>query len=191
MMQRRSTRIRRGRALLGAVVLCIAQRLPARAEGFTISSPAFPANGRIPKKYTCDRANISPPLRWNGAPPGTKSFAVIAEDPEVPVGSWAFWVLYDLPAEATGVRQGVPPTETLPGGAKQGLNEFGGFGYRGPCPPPGHAHQYWFRVYALDAPTKLQPRATKAELYRVIRRHVLRVAEVMGSYERAAIRDRR
>lgn len=166
------------------VALCLLHRAPAAAEGFGIFSPAFRHGEAIPKKSTCDRADVSPPLRWIGTPAGTRSFVVIAEDPDVPAGSWAQWVLYDLPAGSTGVRQGVPPSERLPDGAKQGVNEFGKLGYSGPCPAPGRVHHYYFRVYALDAPTGLEPRATKARVYRAMRHHILRVSEVMGTYER-------
>ncbi len=170
--------------MLAAVASSLLHHAPAAGEGFTISSPAFAHEKAIPKKYTCDRANISPPLRWNGAPEGTKSFALVAEDPTVPVGSWSFWVLYDLPAGTKGVPQGVAASEPLPGGAKHGLNEFGKVGYSGPCPPPGQLHHYYFRVYALDAPTKLEPGATKAKVFRAMKHHVLRVAEVLGTFER-------
>jgi Raf kinase inhibitor-like YbhB/YbcL family protein len=178
--------LRRGGALLAAVALCLAERAPARGESFTISSPAFRHGAAIPRKYTCDRANVSPPLRWQGVPAGTRSFAVVAEDPDVPVGSAAFWILYDLPGVSRGVRQAVPPNETLPGGARQGVNDLGRVGYGAPCPPPGRVHHYYFRVYALDAPVSLAAGATKKDTFRAIRRHILRVAELMGTYERGA-----
>jgi hypothetical protein len=166
------------------IASCLLHGAPAGAEGFGIFSPAFRHGAAIPKKFTCDRAEVSPPLRWIGVPEGTKSFVVIAEDPDVPAGSWVQWVLYDLPASAGGVRQKMPASEWLPDGAKQGVNEFGKVGYSGPCPPPGKVHHYWFRVYALDAPTHLGPQATKARVYRAMRPHILRVSEVMGTYER-------
>lgn len=172
-----------------AVISCLLHRVPAAAAGFTISSPAFRSGEAIPKKYTCDRADISPPLRWAGAPAETKSFAVIAEDPDVPADSWVQWVLYDLPAGTTGVPQGIPSSGTLPSGARQGVNEFGKVGYSGPCPPPGRVHHYYFRVYALDAPTKREPGVSRVDLYRAMRRHIVRVAEVMGTYERRPGRD--
>ena len=154
------------------------------ADELRLSSPAF-AHGRpIPRKYTCDGADLSPPLRWSGAPTGTKSLAIIAEDPGATAGSWVHWVLYDLAASATTIPQGVPPITRLPSGARQGLNDAGRVGYSGPCPPPGRAHSYYFRVYALDAPTDLPPQANKTEVFRAMRRHVLAVAEVLATYAR-------
>ena len=175
-------------ALLVTVALFLLQQSATAAAGFEISSPAFRHGRPIPRKYTCDRADVSPPLRWSGTPPGTKSFVVIAEDPDVPAGSWSQWVLYDLPADANGVPQGTPATGRLPNGAGQGTNEFGKLGYTGPCPPPGAVHHYYFRVYALDAATHLAPGASKATVYRVMRRHILRVSEVMGTYAAPARR---
>ena len=177
-----SSGVRRTGPLLVAVAWCLLHGAPAGAEGFGIFSPAFRHGEAIPKKYSCDRADVSPPLRWIGAPPKTKSFVVIAEDPDVPAGSWVQWVLYDLPAGAGGVRQGIPAGDRLSDGTKQGVNEFGKVGYSGPCPPPGKVHHYYFRVYALDAPTRLEPQATKARVYHAMRRHILRVSEVMGTY---------
>jgi len=150
----------------------------------TLSSPAFQAAAEIPKLHTCDGADVSPPLRWSGAPAGTKSFALIADDPDAPVGTWVHWVLYDLPADTTQLPQGVPKDETIAGGAKQGTNDFRRVGYGGPCPPPGRPHRYFFKLYALDAPTNLKPRATKAEVLRAIEGHVLVQAELMGTYGR-------
>jgi len=166
-----------------ALVASMASSVAADTR-FTISSPAFGHGTPIRKKYTCDRADLSPPLRWTGSPPGTKSFAVVAEDPDVPAGSWAIWVLYDLPADTTALRQGIPSGARLPNGARQGVNEFGRLGYSGPCPGPGKVHHYWFRVYALSAPLGLEPGATKVDVFRAMRHRVLRVAEVMASYER-------
>jgi len=171
--------------LLATLLLCPAQHASAIEDAFRISSPAFRDGHPIPEKYTCDRANVSPPLRWTGVPPGTRSFAMVAEHPDVPEGSAAVWVVYDLPGDSTGLPQGIAASGRLPEGAKQGVNEHGTLGYSGPCPPPGWAHHYYFRVYALDARTKLEPRATKAEVFRAMRRHVLRVTEMMGTYERS------
>ena len=150
----------------------------------TLSSSAFKPGGEIPRQYTCEGADQSPALTWSGAPAGTKSFALIADDPDAPVGTWVHWVAYDLPGDATGLPQGVPAKETLAGNGRQGVNDFRKVGYGGPCPPPGKAHRYFFRLYALDAPTNLPARATKAEVLRAIEGHVLAQAELMGTYKR-------
>ena len=175
---------RRAGALAAAAACWLLRTQPGSAEGLRLSSPAFGHNQAIRKKYTCTRANVSPPLSWSGAPAGTKSFALIADDPDAPVGTWVHWVLYNLPADATGVPQGVPPSERLPSGARQGVNDFGKVGYGGPCPPPGKPHHYYFRVYALNAPTNLEPRASMVDVLRAMRRHVLSVAELMGTDKR-------
>jgi Raf kinase inhibitor-like YbhB/YbcL family protein len=151
---------------------------------FTLSSPAFKAGAGIPKQHTCDGADLSPALSWSGAPAGTKSFALIADDPDAPVGTWVHWVLYDLPGDATQLPQGVPPDERLSSGAKQGTNDFRKVGYGGPCPPPGKPHRYFFKLYALDTPSTLQPRATKPEVLRGIDGHVLGQVELVGTYKR-------
>jgi hypothetical protein len=171
-------------ALLATVVSGLLVAGSAGADQFRLSSPAFAHGKPIPRKYTCDGADLSPPLRWSGTPRRTRRFAIIAEDPGATAGSWAEWVLYDLAASTAAVPQGVPALAQLPGGARQGRNDGGGVGYSGPCPPPGRAHTYWFRVYALDAPTNLPAEATKPEVFHAMRRHVLAVAEVMGTYSR-------
>src|SRR5262245_11651714 len=105
-----------------------------------LSSEAFAEGREIPAKFTCDDKNLSPALRWSGAPGGTKSFALIMDDPDAPMGTWVHWVLYDLPANAAELSEGVPKAETIPAGGKQGVNDFKQIGYGGPCPPPGKAH---------------------------------------------------
>lgn len=149
-----------------------------------IKSSAFQHGGDIPRKYTCDGTDVSPPLRWENAPSGTKAFALIADDPDAPVGTWAHWVIYDLPANTMELAEGIKSTETLPNGAKQGINDFRKVGYGGPCPPPGPAHRYFFRLYALDLETKLKPRATKQQLLDAIKGHILAEAQLMGRYKR-------
>ena len=151
---------------------------------FTLSSPSFPAGGGIARQHTCEGADVSPPLSWRGAPPGTKSFALIVDDPDAPVGTWVHWVLYDLPGDATQLPDAVPMTETLASGARQGINDFRKVGYGGPCPPPGKAHRYFFKLYALDTATNLKPRADKAALLRAIEGHVVAQAELIGTYKR-------
>jgi Raf kinase inhibitor-like YbhB/YbcL family protein len=109
---------------------------------------------------------------------------LIADDPDAPAGTWVHWVIYDLPGETRALAEAEPAMETLPGGAKQGLNDFKKIGYGGPCPPRGSAHRYFFRLYALDAPANLKPRATKQQLLDAMKGHILAEAELAGRYAR-------
>ena len=151
---------------------------------FRIESPAFEAQGEIPQKYTCDGTDVSPPLLWKSAPEGTKSFALISDDPDAPIGTWVHWVIYDIPPEAQELQEAVPKTERLANGAKQGLTDAQRVGYGGPCPPPGKPHRYFFKLYALDTLLYLPPKATKADLLMAMNGHVLAQAEVVGHYQR-------
>src|SRR5437879_6661680 len=123
-----------------------------------LTSSAFTEAAPIPVKHTCDGADVSPPLAWSGAPSGAAGFALIMDDPDAPAGTWVHWVLYDLPARSSALAENVAKTETLKDGAVQGRNDFPRTGYGGPCPPPGKAHRYFFKLYALDAPLGLTPR---------------------------------
>jgi hypothetical protein len=152
---------------------------------FTLASSAFNPGEPIPRQHTCEGDDQSPPLRWSGVPAGTKGFALIVDDPDAPAGTWVHWVLYDIPGNTSELTAGIPPEESLPGGAKQGLNDFRKVGYGGPCPPPGKPHRYFFKLYALDSPTPLKPRMTKARVLRAIEGHVLGRAELMGTYKRS------
>lgn len=151
---------------------------------FELTSSAFQPDEMIPRKYTCDGADISVPLRWSDPPVGTKSFALIADDPDAPRGTWVHWVLYDLPPGTRELPEGVPTQEVLPSGARQGVNDFKKVGYGGPCPPRGPAHRYFFKLYALDRPTSLPPRATKQQLLDAVKGHVLAEAQLVGRYRR-------
>jgi Raf kinase inhibitor-like YbhB/YbcL family protein len=149
-----------------------------------ISSIAFAEGQPIPEKHTCQGKDISPPLRWTGAPANTKSFALIADDPDAPVGIWVHWVLFDLLPTTTELSEDVPKTQHLPGGAKQGLNDFRRLGYGGPCPPPGKPHRYFFKLYALGALLDLKPGATKKDVEAAMKGHVLAEGQLMGTYQR-------
>jgi len=153
-----------------------------------LKSPAFTAGGFIPKQHSCQGSDVSPPLSWSQAPQGTKSFALVMDDPDAPAGAWVHWVLYDLPADRTALPEGLPKKESLPDGSKHGqcwgVEDFGRFGYYGPCPPPGSAHRYSFRLYALDRVLGLPVRATKAELLQAMNGHILGQAELVGLYKR-------
>lgn len=151
-----------------------------------LTSTAFADGSPIPAKYTCDGADVSPPLAWSGAPAATKSVALIMDDPDAPGGTWVHWVLWNLPASFASLPENVPRTETLNslGGALQGKNSWPKIGYYGPCPPPGKPHRYFFKVYALDATLGLKSGATKADVENAMHGHVLGQAQVMGTYGR-------
>lgn len=149
-----------------------------------VTSTAFSEGQPIPEKYTCQGRDISPPLQWTEAPAGTRSLALIAEDPDAPMGTWVHWVLYDLSAAATQVAEDVPKSQYLPDGAKQGLNDFRRLGYGGPCPPAGKPHRYFFTVYALDKVLDLKPGVTRKELERAMENHILAQGQLMGTYQR-------
>jgi Raf kinase inhibitor-like YbhB/YbcL family protein len=149
-----------------------------------LTSSAFQSGQAIPAKHTCEGADISPPLRWNGVPAGAKSFALICDDPDAPGGTWVHWVLYGLPATTAELTEKVPATEKLASGAKQGMNDFKRIGYSGPCPPPGKPHRYYLRLYALDAELELKARATKQDVVRAMEGHVLAEGQLMGTCQR-------
>ena len=151
---------------------------------FELKSQAFQAGDRIPTKYTCEGADVSPPLRWNDPPRGTRSIVLIADDPDAPVGDWVHWVIYNLPENQRDLPEGVPTQETFPNGARQGLNDFMNVGYGGPCPPPGKPHRYYFKLYALDGMLDLKPRATKAKVLEACKGHILAEAQLMGQFGR-------
>lgn len=148
-----------------------------------ITSAAFEGGGMIPKKYTCDGSDVSPPLAWTGVPEGTKSIALISDDPDAPVGTWVHWVIFNIPPNTTGLSENVPPGPELPSGARQGETDFGRIEYGGPCPPSG-THRYYFRIYALDAMLDLESGATKAQLLDAMKGRILAQGELMGKYRR-------
>ena len=149
----------------------------------TISSSAFANGGMIPSQYTCDGANISPPVQWSGLPAAAKTFAIIVDDPDAPAKTWVHWVVYDLPANTTQLTENIAQGKTLGSGGKQGTSDFKKIGYGGPC-PPGGTHRYFFKLYALDIETSLPPGATKDELLKAIEGHVVAQGELVGKYKR-------
>ncbi len=146
-----------------------------------LTSPAFKTHDFIPKKYSCQGENISPALTWSLAPQNTKSFALIMDDPDAPVGVWVHWVVYDLPATLAALPEGFPETKQ---GRSGGVDAFERLGYGGPCPPPGPAHRYFFRLYALDQVLGLPPQSTKPELLKAMKGHILAQAELVGLFQR-------
>lgn len=153
----------------------------------TLTSPAFPYDGPIPRAHTCDGADQSPPLAWSGVPAAARQLALIVDDPDAPGRTFVHWVLYAMPPKTTGLPAGVPRDGTLtkPVSALQGMNDFRRTGWNGPCPPPGPAHRYVFTLYALDAELKVPPGATKAVLLDATRGHVLEQAQLIGRYGRS------
>jgi Raf kinase inhibitor-like YbhB/YbcL family protein len=152
-----------------------------------IASSAFVANGSIPSLYTCEGTDISPPLSWSGAPAGTKSFALIVDDPDAPDPAapkmtWVHWVLYDIASTATGLPEAVKAA-ALPTGTREGVNDWGRSGYGGPCPPVGR-HRYFHKLYALDAVLPDLKRPNKAALEQAMRGHVLAQATLIGTYQK-------
>ncbi len=156
----------------------------APAGKLRLMTSAFQAGGEIPSKFTCEGADVSPALTWNEPPAGTRSFMLIADDPDAPGGTFTHWLVYDLPASLRRLPEGVPTTGEIQGGGRQGTNDFPKTGYAGPCPPPGKAHRYFFRLYALDEKVGLHSAATRQELEPAMRGHVLAQSEIMGRFRR-------
>jgi Raf kinase inhibitor-like YbhB/YbcL family protein len=151
---------------------------------FTLKSTAFPNGGVIPKKYTCDGADLSPALSWDDAPAGTQSLALIVDDPDAPMGTWTHWLIWNIPAKATLLPEDTPKMNLLDNGARQGGNNFKRIGYGGPCPPPGKPHRYFFKLYALDARLEVKAGAVRSELEPALQPHILAQAQWMGTYGR-------
>jgi Raf kinase inhibitor-like YbhB/YbcL family protein len=148
-----------------------------------VESSAFSQGQPIPPKHTCDGPDVSPDLRWSDAPAETKSYALIADDPDAPMGTWVHWVLYNVPANSDALPEGLPK-QAAAGGAVQGKNDFGHVGYGGPCPPPGKPHRYLFKLYALDTTLTLRNGATKKDVEAAMQGHILANAELVGTYQR-------
>lgn len=142
-----------------------------------LTSPAFAPGARIPAEYTCEGADRPPPLRWGEAPPGTRTWAMIVDDPDAPAGTWLHWTIWNIPELIHEL-----PIE----GAVEGTTDFRRIGWNGPCPPKGHGdHRYFFRLYALDAPLAVPSGASRAALEKAMEGHVLGAGELMGTYSRA------
>jgi Raf kinase inhibitor-like YbhB/YbcL family protein len=145
---------------------------------FELLTPAFESGQPIPRKYSCDGEDVSPPLTWSDVPEGTRSLALVVDDPDAPRGTFTHWLAWGIDPAAGGLREGeAPPVE--------GKNDFGEVGWRGPCPPPGHGpHRYLFRLHALEAELDVPSGADKAEVQRALDGRALAVAELVGTYER-------
>jgi Raf kinase inhibitor-like YbhB/YbcL family protein len=173
---------------LAAIILACTFPISGQTSGgpmsFHLSSTAFSEGQAIPAKFTCTGADVSPQLSWHDAPVATKCFALIVDDPDAPAGTWVHWVLYDIPANVKELPEGVEKQEQVAGGALQGRNDFRKIGYGGPCPPPGKPHRYFFKLYALDAKLDLKAGASKADLERAMKSHVVGQTELIGRFGR-------
>lgn len=177
--------------LIASILLCSCQSQKQSVDivkggeemEIKLTSTAFQEGGMIPKQYTGDGADVSPPLAWSSVPEGTRSFALICDDPDAPMGTWDHWVLYNLPADIRELPENVPAKETLENGAKQGINGSGRIGYQGPAPPSG-THRYFFKLYALDTQLDLTSRVTKKQLLKAMEGHILAEGQLMGRYKR-------
>ena len=158
----------------------------AQAKTMKVQSTAFAEGAAIPKLYTCDGRDITPPLAWSEPPPGSKQLALVCDDPDAPVGVFTHWVLYGLPATTRSLPENLPKDALVknPAGAQQGTNDFNRVGYGGPCPPKGKPHRYRFTVYALGTELKLPPRATKADLLKAMTGQILDQGTLTGTYRR-------
>lgn len=169
------------------IIVCLAA-CAAAGSGPTarleLKTTAFRPGARIPAQFTCKGENISPALSWSSPPSGTQSLVLIVDDPDAPAGTWVHWIVYDLAASARELPEHVPPGETVPGGGRQGINDFSESGYGGPCPPPGKPHRYFFRLYALNSRLDLHSSVHRNEIDSAMKGHILAQGELMGTFQR-------
>jgi Raf kinase inhibitor-like YbhB/YbcL family protein len=147
-----------------------------------VTSSAFSEGQPIPKKYSGEGDNVSPPLKWDAPPAKTQSLALLVEDPDAPKGTFTHWVLFNLPADTRTLPENASDGK-LPEGAVQGTNDFDKTGYGGPKPPKGNLHRYYFKLFALDAKLDLDRKARRADVVKAMRGHVLADGELMGTYQ--------
>lgn len=162
-----------------------ANKAVVKGSGATmeLTSLAFQNGGAIPAEYSADGADISPALKWEIPPDGTKSFALICDDPDAPMGTWVHWVVFDLPPDILELPKGIPPGPEVAGGGNQGQNDSGNNGYSGPAPPSG-THRYFFKLYALDTILTLPTSTQKKDLEKAMEGHIIASSELMGTYTR-------
>ena len=153
-------------------------------EKLLMYSAAFKNGERIPVQFTADGPNVSPPLSWGTSPATTKSFALICEDPDAPMGTWIHWIIYDIPADKKGLEQNIPPKATLADGSKQGTTSFNKLGYGGPKPPPGKPHRYFFKLFALDSMSNLPPAIDASKFHAFVQGHIVAESDLMGTYSK-------
>lgn len=150
---------------------------------FKITSPEFRDGQPLPRRFTCDGMDISPPLNWEDAPAGTISFTLVVNDPDAPTGDWVHWLLFNIPAETHQLAEGIPAEKFLPDGALQGRNSWHQVRYGGPCPPSG-IHHYYFKLYALDCKLKIEGGVERQEIIYGMQGHILAQTQLMGIYSR-------
>ena len=150
----------------------------ATMSEFKLSSTAFQNNGYIPSQYTCDGRDVNPPLVIENVPPGTKSLALIVDDPDAPMGTWVHWVVWNISPVIKDIKE-----NDTPRGAAAGRNDFNRQSYGGPCPPSG-THRYFFKLYALDTALGLPSGAKKADVEKAMKGHVISQTEIIGLYKR-------
>ena len=155
-----------------------------QAAKIELKTTSFEPGGFIPKRFTCEAADVSPALAWSEPPAGTRSFAIIEDDPDAPSGTFVHWLVYDLPASSRRLPEALPGSDQMEGGGRQGTNGFSRTGYSGPCPPPGKPHRYFIRLYALDGKLDLRPAASRKELDSAMQGHILAQGELMGRFRR-------
>lgn len=148
-----------------------------------LTSSVFTEGSMVPTRYTCDGQDISPPLDWKEVPSGTKSLALICDDPDAPVGTWVHWVVFNIPPGEAGLAENIQPEREFKNGMRQGNNDWKKIGYGGPCPPSG-THRYYLKLYALDMTLDLNPGATKDDVLKAMEGHILDEAQLMGKYKR-------
>jgi hypothetical protein len=148
-----------------------------------LTSPAFQHEGKIPDKFSCKGDDISPAMKWENPPAGAKSFALICDDPDAPMGTWDHWLLFNIPAADREIPEAIPSQRVLANGARHGKNSWGRTDYGGPCPPSG-THRYFFKLYALDTLLDLKPGATKKDIKKAMEKHILEESELMGKFSR-------
>ena len=177
--------------LLAGILALFLLLAPARTETFSseteftmnLTSPAFAQGQPIPVKFSCKGADVSPALAWDEPPVGTKSLALIMDDPDAPMGTWVHWVLFNIPTSAHEWPENTPTDANLPNGAVQGLTSARSVGYHGPCPPSG-THRYFFKLYALDTKLDLTSKADKQAVLNAMQGHILAQAELMGTFSK-------
>jgi Raf kinase inhibitor-like YbhB/YbcL family protein len=165
------------------VILTISSASASAGEGkkmseLKIASPAFSTNGFIPSRYTCDGGDINPPLEFSNVPAEAKSLALVVDDPDAPIGMWVHWIVWNMDPATREVAE-----DHVPRNAVQGKNDWKRNRYGGPCPPSG-VHRYFFKLYALDSKLNMEPSATKGDLERAMKGHILAKAELIGLYKR-------